>query len=160
MTHSLCNQIIEIDGRETCRVASYWAGIPVPTNPEACKVCVGCPVPRGLNRVTVSLAMGELRETDPDTYERKTPLSLEYLIPPGAPESVVRYARSTTEWVRQGRPTRTDTEVAQILEICQGCPEWLAEQSACRLCGCHINSGNGWTNKARRLNEHCPKEKW
>lgn len=159
MTH--CNQIVEIDGQATCRVANYWAdGRPVPIKEEACKVCVGCPVPRGLNRVTVSLAMGQLKQVAPDAYEAKLPASMEHLIPPGAAESVVRYARATAAWVSAGRPSRTDGEVAQILEICHGCPEWLAESEACRLCGCHINSGNGWTNKARRLNEHCPQEKW
>ena len=156
-----CNQIIEIDGQRTCRVATYWAeGNPVPVTEGACQVCVGCPVPRGLNRVTVSLAMGKLAQVAPAIYQAKLPAAAPHLIPAGAPESVVRYAQATADWVKTGRPTRTDTEVAKILEICQGCPQWLAEQGACRLCGCHINSGGPWTNKARRLNEHCPQEKW
>ena len=156
-----CNQIIEIDGQRACKVATYWAeGNPVPVTDGACQVCVGCTVPRGLNRVTVSLAMGKLAQVAPAIYQAKLPAATPHLIPPGAPEKVVRYAQATADWVKAGRPTRTDTEVAKILEICHSCPEWLKEQEACRLCGCLINSGGPWTNKARRLNEHCPQEKW
>ena len=156
-----CNQIIEIDGQRACKVATYWAeGNPVPVTDGACQVCIGCPVPRGINRVTVSLAMGKLAQVAPAVYQAKLPAATPHLIPPGAPEKVVRYAQATADWVKAGRPTRTDTEVAKILEICHSCPEWLKEQEACRLCGCLINSGGPWTNKARRLNEHCPQEKW
>jgi hypothetical protein len=28
------------------------------------------------------------------------------------------------------------------------------------LCGCEINESTGWTNKARRSTEHCPKGHW
>lgn len=156
-----CVQILEIDGQPTCRVANHWAeGRPVPVNESACKMCVGCSVPRGINRVTVSLAIGQLAKVAPAIYRAKLADAAPHLVSPGAPEKLVRYVQATADWVKAGRPTRTDGEVAQILEICQACPEWLAEKGSCRLCGCYINSGTAWTNKARRLNEHCPQEKW
>lgn len=155
-----CSQLVVIDNRPTCKVASWWAGQPVPVAPDACKVCLGCPVPRGLNRVTVGVAMSHLAKFDQQAYQAKLPSAMEHLVEPSAPEALVRYAKATAEWVAKGRPTRSDSEVLQILDICRDCPEWLPDREACRFCGCFINSGDGWTNKARRLNEHCPLEKW
>jgi len=156
-----CSHLHKIDGQSVCGVATWWAGASeVPVTPEACKVCLGSSVPRGINQVTVSIALTHLSKTDPNLYQIKLPQSLKHIVGPGAPEKVVRYAKATADWVKQGRPTRSDNEVLQILEICKSCDNWLPDEEACRLCGCHINSGNGWVNKARRLNEHCPLEKW
>lgn len=156
-----CSHFHSVDGKGFCGVATWWAGSSeVPVTPEACKVCLSSSVPRGLNQVTVSIGLTHLSQTDPAMYHKKLPEAIKHVAAPGASEKLVRYAKATAEWVKQGRPTRSDGEVLQILEICNGCDNWLPEEGACRLCGCHINSGNAWVNKARRLNEHCPLEKW
>lgn len=154
-----CDHLEHHEGLNFCNVAKAWAeGVPVPVTEAACKVCLGCPMPKSLNRVTVSIGMARLRTENPETYERKTPESIQYLVDVGAGEAVKRYVQSTTEWVQAGRPSRTDDEVLAILKVCGGCEEWTGH--SCKICGCEINDSTGWTNKARRTTEHCPKGNW
>jgi hypothetical protein len=154
-----CDMLEKIDGQQCCKVATYWAnGHPTEVSEAACKVCIGTPTPRGLNRVTVALGLGKLREEDPAAYQAKLPSSLEHLTDPGAGEALMRYVESTKAWVLQGKPVRTDAQVLAILDICNGCEQF--DGAKCGICGCMINVGGGWTSKARRLNEHCPLEKW
>ena len=154
-----CKMLEIIEERPHCKVATYWAnGIPVEVSEAACKVCVGTPTPRGLNRVTVSLGLGKLKEEDPKAFQAKVHKSLEHLSDPGSGEALARYVQATKEWVMRGKPVRTDQEVLAILKICQGCDKY--KDGKCSICGCLINAGGGWTSKARRQNEHCPEGRW
>lgn len=148
-----------IDGVDHCKVATYWAnGNPVKITEGACAVCVGTATPRGLNRVTVSLGLGKLKEVDEKAFEYKLHQSLEHIADPGASEALARYAEATMKWMLLGRPVRTDEQVLEVLKICQGCDKY--KDGKCSICGCLINAGGGWTSKARRLNEHCPLGNW
>lgn len=69
-----------------------------------------------------------------------------------------RYAKSTAHWLAAGRPTRTDAEVARLLDICQACP--LYAGGVCTHCGCRVNTADGWRNKLRRSTEECPLQYW
>lgn len=156
---SPCNMLEIIDDRTCCKVATYWAnGNPVDVTEAACKVCVGTSTPRGLNRVTVSLGLGKLKEADPAAFRSKALHSLEHIADPGASEALARYVEATKQWMLLGRPVRTDEQVLEVLKICQGCDKY--KDGKCSICGCLINAGGGWTSKARRLNEHCPLGNW
>lgn len=155
-----CEHLEHHKGLNFCRVASRWAeGLPVPVTEAACKVCLGCSRPKEFNRVTVSLGQGKLMRDSFELAKHKEPESLQYLHESiGIAEGVKRYVDSTTQWVKEGRPERTDDEVKAVLKICRACDDWSGH--SCKLCGCEINESNGWTNKARRTTEHCPKGHW
>lgn len=154
-----CEHRTEHDELLFCEVAKEWAeGMPVPVTEAACKVCLGCSKPKQPNRVIVSLAIAKLRRDNYDLYVKKQPEMLEHFDEPTLPEKARQYIASTKDWLSEGRPERTDLEVQAILKICRSCDEW--ENGQCRLCGCQINESSGWTNKARRTTEHCPKGHW
>lgn len=154
-----CDHRSEFDGTLFCEVAKEWAeGIPIPVTDSACKVCMGCQNPKQLNRVTVSIAISKIRTENYALYLQKQPEMLRHFDEPTLPEKARRYIASTVEWLEQGRPQRTDLEVSVILNICRSCDEWKNGQ--CGLCGCRMDESSGWTNKARRLTEHCPKGHW
>jgi glycosyltransferase involved in cell wall biosynthesis len=81
--------------------------------------------------------------------------------PATAAEMIRGYAAALSRWLRAGRPTRTDAETDRLYEICQSCPRYDADRSACSLCGCRVARG-GWavTNKIRMATEDCPLGKW
>lgn len=148
------------NGREICSVASSWADeLPAATTEAACKVCQSCSSPMSLNRVTVSLGQSTLRKLSPERCKQREPESIQYLVEKStAGESVKRFVSSTVEWIKQGRPERSDAEVKEILKICNACQHW--SNHSCDLCGCNIGESGGWTNKARRATEHCPEGHW
>ena len=155
-----CEHLSHRDGLNFCGVAAKWTeGIPVPVTEAACKVCLGCSRPKEFNRVTVSLGQSRLRTENHELYQSREPESLEYLHEGvKMSEGVRRYIDSTVEWVKEGRPERTDAEVGAILKICHACEEF--QNGSCKMCGCTVNDSTGWTNKARRTTEHCPKGHW
>lgn len=154
-----CEHLSKHEGLLFCGVAQQWAeGIPVPVTEAACKVCMSCSKPKQLNRVTVSIAVARIKTENHDLWIKKQPEMLEHFDEPTLPEKARRYISSTVDWLEQGRPQRTDEEVKAILKICRSCDEW--ENHSCRLCGCNIDESSGWTNKARRITEHCPKGHW
>lgn len=155
-----CEHLEHQEGLNFCKVASQFAGVSAPVTEAACKVCVGCPSPRSLNRVTVSIGLAKLVTHDKEAHQHKMAEALPYLVDVTATEAVKRYVQSTADWVAQGRPSRSDEEVKVILKICRSCDQWDQAASKCKLCGCQVNESNGWTNKARRVTEHCPEGKW
>jgi glycosyltransferase involved in cell wall biosynthesis len=81
--------------------------------------------------------------------------------PATAAEMIRGYAAALAKWLRAGRPTRTDAETDRLFDICQSCPRYDADRSACSLCGCRVARG-GWAvaNKIRMATEDCPLGKW
>jgi glycosyltransferase involved in cell wall biosynthesis len=81
--------------------------------------------------------------------------------PATAREMLKGYAAALAKWLGAGRPTRTDAETDRLFEICEGCPRYDADRSACSLCGCKVSRG-GWAvvNKIRMATEDCPLGKW
>jgi hypothetical protein len=89
--------------------------------------------------------------------------------PPSLARQAWSYATAVAKWTAAGQPNRTDTEVAELLKICQACPHFIRCDSGndiggkCGLCGCPCNeSGSALQNKLRMATEHCPDEpaKW
>lgn len=147
-----------------CQVASDWAsGLVVQVTDQACKVCQGCPVPMQLNRVTVSLAVETTRQQKPDDYKAILARSIPYLDKVGNMEAVARFGEATTNWMAQGCPVRSDSEVAKVLQTCKSCEHYkknTEDSGTCQLCGCAVNMYGGFINKAKRSTEHCPINKW
>ena len=81
--------------------------------------------------------------------------------PATAKEMLRGYAAALARWLAAGRPTRTDAETDRLFEICEGCPRYDVDRSACSLCGCRVSRG-GWAvvNKIRMATEDCPLGKW
>jgi hypothetical protein len=79
----------------------------------------------------------------------------------GIADKFSNYAKAVFGWLRQGRPRRTDGEVAAIVAICRKCEHFNLENKSCRICGCRVNSQHlAIINKARMKTETCPKGKW
>ncbi len=53
---------------------------------------------------------------------------------------------------------RSEQEQAATIPICQACPEFIAEEDACRKCGCPSSRREGLASKRRIGN--CPLGKW
>jgi len=81
--------------------------------------------------------------------------------PATAKDMLRGYAAALARWLAAGRPTRTDAETDRLFEICEGCPRYDRDRSACSLCGCKVSRG-GWAvvNKIRMATEDCPLGKW
>lgn len=80
---------------------------------------------------------------------------------PGPVKRAARYSKAVSKWIAAGRPTRSQDEIDQLLAICQGCEHFNVEASACRRCGCNINSqASGLKNKLAMATEQCPLGYW
>ena len=76
---------------------------------------------------------------------------------PGLVKRGARYGKAVAVWTAAGAPTRSQAEIDERLAICQACPEYSPEHSACKLCGCNINAqANGLKNKLAMATEKCP----
>jgi hypothetical protein len=73
---------------------------------------------------------------------------------------IVTYAEAVARWIASGRPTRSDTEVAEIHRaLCVPCAFY--RRGFCDECGCRVRSGGLVTlNKIAMATEHCPRGKW
>lgn len=94
--------------------------------------------------------------------ERQESLALEAGAKLGwKPEHAKRWASALLRWRAAGYPTRTDSEVAAIVAICESCDQYAADEGRCSICGCKVStSGMAVFNKARMGSESCPKGKW
>ena len=158
---------LKIDGDPPrCSLAEKWSGFPVvPVTDDACRVCLSLNNPKGINRVTVSLAIAQARkEQSSDEFKSLLQRGRPYLSEPGLVEKIGRYASSTQNWIAAGSPIRNDEEVDAVLKICQGCEQFSVnkdgETGHCKVCGCEVNRMGGMVNKIRRATEHCPLGKW
>lgn len=76
-------------------------------------------------------------------------------------QDALHWMNALQQWRAAGYPTRTDGEVIAILEICQVCEEYKADEQRCRKCRCCVNDKHmAVFNKARMKTETCPLEKW
>jgi len=85
------------------------------------------------------------------------------------PEMGAGFASEVRRWIREGRPVRTDEEVAERLEICQGntdkgipqCKLYNQKKQACNKCGCAMNDSS-WPllNGIRMSTKICPMGLW
>ena len=68
------------------------------------------------------------------------------------------------KWVVAGFPTRSETEVNEIMDICLVCDHVKAgatkEKLTCSLCGCTCKRTGKLQNKAAMATAHCPLSKW
>lgn len=62
------------------------------------------------------------------------------------------FAKTMAAWALDGLQTSSDTERAERLSICAGCP--LSEEGWCRSCGCHI------AEKVIPRVSYCPVGRW
>lgn len=159
-----CEHLLNVNNNDTCSLSSNLVNERVRVTPGACETCLKGPNPKSINKVTVSLALYQIKDRDPERYAHMVSQYKHHLAPPTTVEKVKSYAESTAEWMLDGFATRTDEEVAEIFKICEDCdPHYIkySEMSGtCNLCGCNVNLYNGFTNKIKRANEHCPLGKW
>ncbi len=162
-----CRHLANREGRSFCTLAETMAGTgrAVPVSQRQCDECWKCP--DRTNAVTIGMTLIHVRRENPDLYEEAKLKWLPILNQQSgsAMAKVSRYAASTLEWFRAGRPVRSDSEVARILRLCQSneCGDYEArgdDRGMCRACGCMLNLYGGLFNKIRRATEHCPKEYW
>jgi hypothetical protein len=85
-----------------------------------------------------------------------------------AAEQAVNLATATANWIKAGRPTRTDAECETIHKICQECEFFDSVQDRCKVCGCGLSpeSAVGWIklmgipDAIRMKTKSCPLKKW
>ena len=77
------------------------------------------------------------------------------------PKKMANYANAIRRWIREGRPVRSDEEVAVILEICKKCDLYDEENHACKKCGCKVSTDRApLKNKLKMKSEVCPMGYW
>ena len=82
-------------------------------------------------------------------------------IPPSILRKGTNYIQAWIKWVRAGRPERTDEQVQELRQICQGCPMFNGQICTHENCGCNVtSSGSILGDKLRWLSESCPDGKW
>ena len=71
------------------------------------------------------------------------------------------WRQALRKWRKANKPTRTDGEVLSIVEMCETCDEYHADERRCGKCRCCISrKGMAVFNKARLGTESCPLGKW
>ena len=76
---------------------------------------------------------------------------------------LISWKEAIRKWRAAGKPTRTDTEVADIKNrFCnEGCSWFDPAKNRCKGCGCKVPSGGvAVLNKIRMATEHCPRDLW
>jgi len=80
---------------------------------------------------------------------------------PSFVDKVGHYAKALLKWHKAGYPVRSDTEVAEIVKICQSCERFNHDKQVCGVCGCKVTlKGHAVRSKARLSTERCPLNKW
>jgi|WetSurMetagenome_2_1015567.scaffolds.fasta_scaffold01440_6 hypothetical protein len=81
---------------------------------------------------------------------------------PSISAEISTYIAAVKGWIQEGRPTRSDEEVAEIHQkYCSQCDWFDAEQQRCKDCGCKAKAeGSALLNKIRMKTQHCPKQLW
>jgi hypothetical protein len=84
---------------------------------------------------------------------------------PSLPRRILTWAEATVEWVAQGRPERSDEEVARLhATFCASSPpcRWYdVNKQRCQGCGCKVTAnGPAIFNKIKMATQHCPRNLW
>jgi len=153
-----------LDGN-TCRLATQLLGNNCPTTPAACATCQRASVPRALNSVTVSLAVAQARQSQPERVALLLKTHAALLVAPTLVTRVQSFAEATAQWIAAGRPVRDETQVLRIYDnVCGPCERREAtddpDVSWCQQCGCRLGRGGQVLNKILLATEHCPLGKW
>ena len=134
------------------------------TTNEACEACFKTGAHKSINSVTVSLACSNVRKVNQKKGEYLTSRLKSYLKREVGVSHAVKYLESTARWVKEGSPKRNDSEVEDILKICESnkCGKYrvTANKSWCGSCGCSLSKGSAVVSKIRRATEHCPEGHW
>lgn len=77
-------------------------------------------------------------------------------------EQLLSYKGALSEWVKAGKPTRTQQEVEKIIEkFCKKCDWYDRKAHRCKGCGCKVSKSSiAIINKVKMGNQHCPKGLW
>lgn len=140
-----------------CKFATELARHDAEANESACKYCSETATPKqGLNKVTVSLAVGACRKSnDKRRMQELIQLHGALLMPERMPTFAERMASFTTAvagYISQGCPNVPHDAYTKRVETCRTCKEFNG--SECRVCGCFI------ALKAEMQTENCPLGKW
>lgn len=78
------------------------------------------------------------------------------IVPPGLVKKLGNYAKAYWKHKLAGRPESTREEIANRLEICQGCEAYMC--GSCAVCGCYINTNlaSEGKNKLAWADSECP----
>lgn len=122
----------ELNADGSLKVKAYCSITGKIANPQACAECDGA-----LNDIT------------PKDY------------PPVSTE-LKNYLHAVKSWISEGRPTRSDEEVAEIhKKYCSQCDWYDTDQQRCKGCGCKTKAeGAALLNKIKMSTQHCPKQLW
>lgn len=69
-------------------------------------------------------------------------------------EMGTNFVKALVDHAKDGFRVASDEEVANRLQICEGCEFYDGQQDRCRSCGCNSSL------KARMNSGSCPKGKW
>lgn len=144
-----------------CLVAERIAGAQVTTRTDkACQECLAATPPRDKNYVTISLAISSLHSAGDSTGARKLLEESKSLLRT-VTRTVSNWREANKRWEAAGKPVRTDEEVQEIIQICEGCEHYNAKAKQCKLCGCFCRKkGMARFNKPKMATESCPIGKW
>lgn len=167
--------------RRTCRLIARETGLPLEQceiRKDACRVCqreTDTPTTGKVNHVVASIAIYHARrhKLSEDIAKRLLPFcrTIDDEAPaaaqghgtmPSIGQRAKRLGQAAARWIKAGRPTRSEEEVAAILEQhCRPCQHYVsrgrADNGACSLCGCRVNLGKK-LNKLRWATEGCPDD--
>ncbi|KPK54278.1 MAG: hypothetical protein AMS22_06135 [Thiotrichales bacterium SG8_50] len=81
---------------------------------------------------------------------------------PAVKKLAVSYWQAVKNWIKAGRPIRTDTEVNHLhATYCSQCNWYDKKSQRCKGCGCKVRAeGAALMNKIRMETEHCPRDFW
>jgi len=81
---------------------------------------------------------------------------------PAMGEIVTNYWQAVKNWIKAGRPKRTETEVKKIHDVyCSQCDWYDKDARRCKGCGCAVKpTGGALLNKIKMATENCPRKFW
>lgn len=144
-----------------CLIAERIAGARVTNRTDkACQTCLAATPPADKNCVTVSLAISSLRSAGDTVGSRKIFNESKSFLRT-VTRRIGNWKEAISRWKAAGEPVRSNEEINEIVEICQGCEHYNSKFQQCRLCGCFCRkTGMARFNKPKMATESCPIGKW
>jgi hypothetical protein len=146
-----------------CLIAGSLIGEEIHAEPNACSACAVAKNPQAINKVTVGMALAELRRQGKRTENFMA--SHGRHIRPALALRAFSYAAAVAKWAANGAPVRTEQQMRILYdEQCCKCP--LREPtdqpdvSYCGPCGCVISPDPSIRNKLFFATELCPEGKF
>lgn len=69
-------------------------------------------------------------------------------------KQAANFVASAIKHVAAGMPEASPAAAAARLEVCQACPQYLADSGRCAACGCYLAAKTTWQLQS------CPEGKW